>query len=196
MKRVLHYLLYMTPGLAFGALVFLVLFRYRRRRLEARGLHSSALRECGVCLFWMYCGGMAAVTLFPGPGWLLDILRGADHVPLFDLGGLDRRVSLLPFSDLDSGFNLAGNIVMFLPFGFLTALLWRGWTWKRALFLGLAITAGIECWQIFVGRYFDIDDIILNALGVLSGYLLWALLRRAAPGFAERFYIIKENSHG
>ena len=56
MKRVLHYLLYMTPGLAFGALVFLVLLRYRRRRLEVRGLHSSALRECGVCLFWMSCG--------------------------------------------------------------------------------------------------------------------------------------------
>ena len=54
MKRVLHYLLYMTPGLAFGALVFLVLFRYRRRRLEVRGLHSSALRECWVghvCMF-------------------------------------------------------------------------------------------------------------------------------------------------
>lgn len=195
MKRVLRYLLFMTPGLVFGALAFLVLLRHRRRNLEARGLDSAALRECGVCLFWMYCGGMAAATLFPEPGWLLDVLRGAGHGPLFDWGDLDRRVSLLPFSGLDTGFNLVGNIVMFLPFGFLAALLWRGWTWKRALALGLAITAGIECWQILVGRYFDVDDIILNVLGVLSGYLLRALLRRAAPKLAERFYI-KENSRG
>ena len=191
MKRVLRYLLYMTPGLAFGALVFLVLLRYRRRRLEARGLHSGALRECGVCLFWMYCGGMAAVTLFPGPGWLLDVLRGADHVPLFDLGGLDRRVSLLPFSDLDSGFNLAGNIVMFLPFGFFAALLWRGFNGKRAAALGLMITVCIECWQLFVGRATDVDDIILNTLGVFCGYWLWRLLKRCSPKFQKRFHVIE-----
>ena len=86
-------------------------------------------------------------------------------------------------------FNLIGNIVMFLPFGFFAALLWRGFGWKRALALGLGITCGIECWQLFVGRYFDIDDIILNTLGVLCGYLLWKLLAKLAPGFMKRFQV-------
>ena len=40
-----------------------------------------------------------------------------------------------------------------------------------------------------MGRYFDIDDIILNTLGVLCGYLLWKLLAKLAPGFMKRFQV-------
>lgn len=54
---------------------------------------------------------------------------------------------------------------MFLPFGFFPALLWRGCTWKRALAAGLCVTGFIECWQLLVGRAFDIDDLWLNTLG-------------------------------
>ena len=90
-------------------------------------------------------------------------------------------------------YMLLGNIVMFLPFGFFAALLWRGYTWRRALVTGLGITGLIECWQLCVGRAFDIDDIWLNTLGVLCGYGLWRLVRRAVPGFAEKFHVYIDN---
>lgn len=190
MDRIFRYLLLMTPGLAAGAAAFLLLLRRRRRALAASGLRSGPLREGAVCLFWMYCGGMAAITLVPNPGWLLSALRGK-VTPYFNLGGLSHRVSLIPFSQPDGLFNLVGNIVMFLPFGFFAALLWRGFTGKRALGLGLGITCFIECWQILVGRCFDVDDIVFNTLGVWGGYLLWRLAVKTAPRLIRRFYVVE-----
>ena len=190
MERVFRYICFMVPGLIAGALLFLLLLYPRKKCLMARGLKSSMLREATMCIFWIYCGGMAVITLVPEPGWVLYALRGNEGLmPYFDLGGLSYRISFVPLSQLDSLFNIAGNIVMFLPFGFFAALLWRKFDWKRALALGLGITCCIECWQIFLGRYFDIDDIILNALGVFCGYLIWVLLGQLAPEFTKRFHV-------
>lgn len=144
-----------------------------------------------MALFWMFCGGMAMVTL--APRWvvqaLADLLQGCgwngEGNPFFALG----TVNLVPFRTLGDGYILAGNLIMFLPFGFFPALLWRGCTWKRALATGLCVTGFIECWQLLVGRAFDIDDLWLNTLGALCGFWLWRLLGRAAPGWTRRFRV-------
>ena len=47
------------------------------------------------------------------------------------------------------------------------------------------------CWQLLVGRAFDIDDLILNTLGVLAGFWLLRLLERRAPGAVRRFRVGK-----
>ena len=81
-----------------------------------------------MALFWMFCGGMALVTLTPR--WvvqaLADLLQGCgwngEGNPFFAPG----TVNLVPFRTLGDGYILAGNLIMFLPFGFFPALLWRG----------------------------------------------------------------------
>lgn len=196
--QVLEYLRGMLPGAAAALALFICLLPWRRRCLRRRGLTSGGAREAGLLLLAMFFGGMAVLTLCPHPAWLRAGLQGY-WSPYF--GGralpLAHRVNLIPFSQGDSLFNIVGNVVMFLPFGFLAALLWRGWTGRRALCAGLGITAGIECWQVLVGRFFDIDDIILNALGVFCGFLLWRGLRRLAPGLAGKFHVDlnEENVH-
>ena len=75
---------------------------------------------------------------------------------------------------------------MFIPFGFFGALLWRGWTLRRSLLAGLCGVIVIECCQLCVGRAFDIDDVLLNTLGVLAGFLLWKGL---APETAKAFRV-------
>jgi len=165
----------MSPGVAAGGILWLALRRPRGLRLTARGLASGARRERAMLLLWMFTGGMAAITLCPEPGWLFYGLYQGDWSPYFNIEYLGYRVNLIPFSQGDSVFNLVGNVVMFLPFGFFAALLWRKWDGKRALLAGLGMTACIETWQILVGRCFDVDDIILNTLGVFCGYLLWRL---------------------
>ena len=72
-----------------------------------------------------------------------------------------------------AGINLAGNIALLVPLGFLVPLVYRNMTWKASVALGAAAGLGIEVMQtvLRVG-IFDIDDVILNALGVLLGY--WA----------------------
>ena len=183
------YLLTMACGAVPALAAFGCLRSWRKRRLAEKGQISPALREGAMALFWMFCGGMAAVTLTPR--WvvwsLIDCLHGyawnVGGYPFFEWG----TVSLMPFQTFGLSpralYNLAGNIVLFMPFGFFRSLLWRGDTWKRALVTGLGITGFIECWQLLVGRAFDIDDLLLNTLGVLCGFWLLRGLRRIAPEF-------------
>ena len=152
MARIARYGFYMLPGFGLGMLAYLLLRRLRKMHLTARGLSSGMAREGAMLLFWAYCGGMAVLTLVPQPNYVTAALMGYT-APYFDVSKLSRRVSLIPFSQLDSLFNIFGNVVMFLPFGFFSALLWQRFRWKQAAVLSFSITAFIECWQLFVGRY-------------------------------------------
>ena len=75
--------------------------------------------------------------------------------------------------------NLAGNIVMFLPLGFLPPLLFSGLRrWYRMLPAAAGIIAAAELLQmlLLVGTC-DVDDLILNLLGTAAGYGLFALTK-------------------
>ena len=76
---------------------------------------------------------------------------------------------------------ILGNALMLIPFGFLVPLLWaklRGW---RVLPVGLGFILAIELLQPLTGRSFDIDDILLNFLGVAVGALLSAAAQALLP---------------
>ena len=187
MERLLRYLFAMAWG-ALPALIFcLVLLPLRRRRLSKLGLFSSPVREVFLTLFWMFAAAMALLTLTPR--WVVSALvdvwngyrwNGAEY-PYFAVG----TISLRPFQTLYDPFIFIGNVAMFLPFGFLVPLLWRRFGWRKAAALGAGITLFVETCQLSVGRAFDVDDLMLNALGVLLGYGAWRLWQRLAPGRAE-----------
>lgn len=76
-------------------------------------------------------------------------------------------------------FNLFGNILCFFPFGFLAPFLCRvdkPWFW-RCLWAGVFCSILIEWIQLMTGLgVWDIDDILLNSLGLLLGLLFsWPL---------------------
>lgn len=76
-----------------------------------------------------------------------------------------------------AGINLVGNIALLVPLGFLVPLVYRHVTWKASLALGVAAGLCIEVMQTVLGvGIFDIDDVILNALGVMIGYWAFAIL--------------------
>ena len=73
--------------------------------------------------------------------------------------------------------NLVGNVVLFIPMGWFLPYIWvnlRGF-FKTALAVLLLISA-VEIVQYFtqLGSC-DIDDLILNLVGALIGYLLWKI---------------------
>ena len=175
------YLVKMLPGMLAALALYGCLYSRRMGKLKTMGLASSRGREAVLVWSWMFCGGMAMVTLTPWGFSLFDVLRWGWAGPFFQLG----YVNLVPFQTFClSGvllYTLLGNIIMFLPFGFFPALLWRGYTWKRALVTGLCVTGFIECWQLIVGRAFDIDDLMLNTLGTLCGFWLWKGLDARMP---------------
>lgn len=76
-------------------------------------------------------------------------------------------------------FNVGGNIVLFIPIGFLLPLVFRKVTWRTVLTLAVAAPLMIELTQaLFRVGIFDIDDVILNGFGVIMGYALFVLFKK------------------
>src|SRR3569623_1681512 len=67
-----------------------------------------------------------------------------------------------------AGINLVGNVALLVPLGFLIPFVYPKATWKKSLMLAVASGLAIETMQtvLRVG-IFDIDDVILNALGFM-----------------------------
>lgn len=72
--------------------------------------------------------------------------------------------------------NMAGNLLLFVPIGFLLPLVnGRFNKVKNILLFIIPLIIVIEVLQYFTGRAADIDDLILNTGGALCGYLLLRL---------------------
>ena len=71
--------------------------------------------------------------------------------------------------------NLVGNVVMFVPLGMLLPAIWQRLRrfWKTVL-LGAGVIVAVEIAQLLSlrGRC-DVDDLILNLIGIAAGYVLW-----------------------
>ena len=196
MGRTLRYLFAMLCGALPALLLFFSLRPLRLRRLKRKGLCVSSHREITLALFWMYCGGAAILGLTPR--WVVRSLAGlplgtpwnAEGLPFFSPG----NVNLVPFDTFSQSiYILVANIVLFMPFGLFSALLWRGFGWKRALLTGGCITLFIESCQLFIGRTFDIDDLMLNTLGVFCGFLLAPAVRGLFPQFAAKLLVTQKS---
>ena len=71
--------------------------------------------------------------------------------------------------------NLGGNVIMFIPLGFLLPQVFPRLRkfWRTILATALIITA-VEVTQLFtLLGYCDIDDLILNLIGSLMGYVIY-----------------------
>lgn len=91
--------------------------------------------------------------------------------------------TILPYLSGERGqmialFNIGGNIALFIPFGFLLPFVFQTITWRTSLALAVGVPLVIEITQaVFRIGIFDIDDVILNGLGVMLGYVAFVLLR-------------------
>lgn len=73
---------------------------------------------------------------------------------------------------LNSVENLAGNVVVFIPLGFLLPLMSDELQKFSDMFLNVfTFVLGIEVFQLFSAfGAFDVDDILLNCVGAVIGY--------------------------
>ncbi len=94
--------------------------------------------------------------------------------------------------------NLVGNVVVFMPFGFLVPVMYReqrkdvvyrGHYFRSMLFvllLGFLFSLVIEFVQLVtkVGC-FDVDDLLLNTSGVLLGYIIYYISKKLIGVFGK-----------
>lgn len=145
-----------------------------RRRPGAR--RGSARRAATGALLAAYALGL---------GWWTIALANPNQDGL-------RHANLVPFREIarsltnnEPGYGLLnfwGNIVAFVPVGALALLAMRRGRRHATLFAlasGTALSAILEVAQYGVGRSADVDDVILNAIGVGLGVALAASARAA-----------------
>ena len=72
--------------------------------------------------------------------------------------------------------NVIGNVILFIPLGWYITYYTRTKKIYPALLLSIIISLAIELIQSYIGRVFDIDDIILNIIGGILGYLVYIFL--------------------
>jgi glycopeptide antibiotics resistance protein len=107
---------------------------------------------------------LAAVVL------ILLLTLGPHHGP--------NKLRLGPFSDI-TFVGVAGNLLLFLPFG--AALCLQRWRLAAAVAAGFAFSVSIELTQFAVhGRTTSVDDVVFNTLGTAAGWATVALLRARA----------------
>ncbi|OAZ48026.1 VanZ family protein [Paenibacillus polymyxa] len=124
----------------------------------------------GLLLYWMFLG--FGRTLRPGPPYSYNM------VPLDTIGRYWQAMHSSPFRVW--GVNLLGNIGVFIPFGVLLPIIWVSMRKVgRLLLVVVAALVILEVNQMLLGAgTMDVDDIILNVLGVLCGRVAYVFLRK------------------
>lgn len=107
------------------------------------------------------------------------------------IGSMERTISIIPFKSLLDMINnnisvtrilenILGNIAIFIPFGLLLPIVQKDKS-KKIILYGLITSALIEIIQyVFALGCSDIDDLTLNTLGTIIGYLLYKIIHKKA----------------
>ena len=91
---------------------------------------------------------------------------------------LQEEINLIPFRDGIS-LSMILNVVRFMPLGFLLPLLWKEYqSLVRTAIIGFCFSCGIEFCQLFNRRVSDVDDLLMNTLGAILGWLIWIVFSR------------------
>lgn len=90
-----------------------------------------------------------------------------------------------------AGINIVGNIALLVPLGFLAPLVYRAMTWQKAFVLSVVSGSVIEVMQVVMRvGIFDIDDVLLNALGFMLGYWAYLLVGKFARSTFAKVSVI------
>ena len=103
--------------------------------------------------------------------------------------------NFIPFNEIlryDIGSNIFykntfGNMLLFLPYGVFIAKYAKTDKVSILLILAFITSLSIEVIQFLIGRVFDIDDIILNVLGCLIGFILYRWFKKINDKLPEFF---------
>jgi glycopeptide antibiotics resistance protein len=155
----------------------------------------SARREFLLGIFAIYIFSVLSVTLFPlhfisFSG--LNINRYI-NVNLIPFSEITRQVLLLQWQGFSFMFrvelmvrNVGGNLILLAPLGLFLPLLWPKFrSFKNCILFGILTSVSIEVLQLietFIGaawgRVTDIDDVILNTIGVIAGFFTYRVIYR------------------
>ena len=169
----------------FFEITFTVIWLIVRALVWIKQKRADVKREAVLLLMYVNLAVIFRFTFFP-----MSTVAGQIQPLEFDvMTAFPFRINLIPFVNLfaydskrDLLLNVIGNVAMFIPSGIVLPIVYKRLDafWK-VLLSGFGISLCIEIMQLpFSTRATDIDDLILNTLGIIMGYGFYALFRRIA----------------
>ncbi|WP_430742687.1 VanZ family protein [Bacillus atrophaeus] len=164
----------------YSAVMFL---RYRKRK-------TSFIQQIVYLSFFIYSVLVISKTFLPIP-------ISKRYIQIIIESNTAQKNNFIPFSDIYKLLmvnpnhlldvilkQIGGNILLLLPLGFYAPILWKRFNKvKSVLALGFLVSSGIELTQLITStilgvtyRSFVVDDIILNTIGVLTGFCLFKII--------------------
>ena len=175
---VIHFSFLMTVILT---LVFM--FIYHQRSVD-----KSLLQFMIVSSFIFYVLNVIRLAFFPIPinETYIELLKQQVKCGIL----VERRHNLQLFDFMKWGnlfhITTVGNFLMLMPLSFYCPILFkkRDWGFLRMILIGFFISLSIELIQLsydFVTGYayrgFNVDDLMMNTLGVIFGFLVFTIVR-------------------
>lgn len=195
MQQIIRYIINMVPYMLV-AVPIIIIFRFIKvRSLRKKGIPTTAFHEIGIAVFGIFIVGLASQTIIPK----LQISTNGMEIIKVGSGG----INLIPFKVFAETYKIAmvdhylnyfiinflGNIIMFMPIGFFIPLLWSKVTFNKTVLIGFSSSLFIETCQLFLERGTDVDDLLLNTLGVACGFLVYKSFDKLKPNITTKFKI-------
>lgn len=140
-----------------------------------KGKKKKKLVKAGWLLFYLYIIMLSYFLFFSEHYGRENLVTGYRYNLVF-FKEINRFITYRKQLGLESFLvNIAGNILAFAPFGFMLPMLnLRYRKFIYVAFLSLLFSLSVELVQLFfkVG-IFDVDDIMMNALGGILGYITY-----------------------
>ena len=149
--------------------------------------HKKEIRVWCRVLFGLYIAALVYFLFFAETMGRADLNR-TYHYNLILFKEIKRFIVYREQLGAAAFFNLGGNVLIFVPFGFLLPLMSRKLKgFFNVLLFSLELSLIVETVQLLtkVGS-FDVDDLLLNTIGGMLGYGIYAVLQYIRDRRADR----------
>ena len=114
--------------------------------------------------------------------WLVFSVTGIGSIwDIISKGGLiatfqQADIGFIPFQS-DGLFTYCMNIIMLIPLGFLLPYVWKNFRNPiKVAFIGFLFSVFIEFAQLPTNRLADVDDLMMNTVGAILGFVIWKII--------------------
>ena len=162
-------------------IIISIIWIITRLAIAIKSKTFSLKRECQLLLVYI-C--IVVISRFVYFGFHLE----DGKIPTLKIGfgdDIHEMISIIPFYflvDRYDGYmmNIIGNIAMFIPVGVVWPICFNKLdTIRKNILAGAGFSLFVEVTQLFcLGRHTDVDDLILNTIGVAIGAFIVFLFRK------------------
>ena len=170
-------------------LIGMIYIIFRSIYVKRKKIHFNYKQELLYLIFICYLVGLFNLVLVPSNFWSRIwhfIFYGFSNNPFAGIFYFEYNFTPILYKIIKGEYILGswvktmiiGNVLMFIPFGILLSLCNKKINSKNIFLYAILIPLMIEILQPFIGRSFDIDDIIMNFLGIIIGYLIIICIKK------------------